>query len=306
MDRKEIEMLKRSSDEAFKELMHDRDVLAWTALAVIDEFRNMKPEQVKSMMCDDGDRAMGLSEEPNISGAGRIVMDNVFGFRFPNGKRIGLILNVEAQNRRRPGYPLNLRAMYYVTRLFSMQGKKDGYGSLSRVYSVWIMPRSSGNGRERIRSYSLRENGNPRHPMLRYGDRMKLVIVNLPYKYTEREDPQSFLTLMFSDRDLSDEQVRAALAQNYNIAAEALFTWRGKLMNSLADDVEDYYTWVGEVKGRAEGISEGKIEVVRDYIVSQSPGTIEEVIQMIGMFNLSEDLRNKALKDILAELDLSS
>jgi hypothetical protein len=142
--------------------------------------------------------------------------------------------------------------------------------------------------------------------MLRYGDRMKLVIVNLPYKYTEREDPQSFLTLMFSDRDLSDEQVRAALAQNYNIAAEALFTWRGKLMNSLADDVEDYYTWVGEVKGRAEGISEGKIEVVRDYIVSQSPGTIEEVIRMIGMFNLSEDLRNKALKDILAELGLSS
>ena len=57
MDRKEIEMLKRSSDEAFKELMHDRDVLAWTALAVVDEFRNMKPEQVKSMMCDDGDRA---------------------------------------------------------------------------------------------------------------------------------------------------------------------------------------------------------------------------------------------------------
>ena len=73
-------------------------------------------------------------------------------------------------------------------------------------------------------------------------------------------------------------------------------------MNSLADDVEDYYTWVGEVKGRAEG----KIEVVRDYIVSQSPGTIEEVIRMIDMFNLSEDLRNKALKDILAELGLSS
>ena len=49
--------------------------------------------------------------------------------------------------------------------------------------------------------------------MLRYGDRMKLVMVNLPHKYTEREDPRSFLTLMFSDRDLSDEQVRAALAQ---------------------------------------------------------------------------------------------
>ena len=131
---------------------------------------------------------------------------------------------------------------------------------------------------------------------------MKLVIVNLPHKYTEREDPRSFLTLMFSDRDLSEEQVRTALSQKYNIAAEALFTWRGRLMNSLADDVEDYYTWVGEVKGRAEG----KIEVVRDYIVSQSPGTIEEVIRMIDMFNLSEDLRNKALKDILAELGLSS
>jgi len=77
-----------------------------------------------------------------------------------------------------------------------------------------LYPRTSGNGRERIRSYSLRENGNPKHPMLRYGDRMKLVIVNLPHKYTEREDLRSFLTLMFSDRDLSDEQVRTALAKN--------------------------------------------------------------------------------------------
>ena len=52
----EMERIKRSADDAFKELIREKDVLAWTAKASIDEFKDMDIEDIKGMICEDGER----------------------------------------------------------------------------------------------------------------------------------------------------------------------------------------------------------------------------------------------------------
>jgi hypothetical protein len=72
-----MESIMRSADEAFKELIHEKDILAWTAKAAVDEFKNLDVEVIKDMICEDGCKVLGLSEEPNLLGAGRIRLDNL-------------------------------------------------------------------------------------------------------------------------------------------------------------------------------------------------------------------------------------
>ena len=53
-----------------------------------------------------------------------------------------IIVNVEAQNKYNPGYPLIKRGIYYVSRMLSAQNgvdfKSGEYGKLKKVCSIWI------------------------------------------------------------------------------------------------------------------------------------------------------------------------
>lgn len=56
---------------------------------------------------------------------------------------IRLIINVEAQTKFKPGYPLTKRAIYYCSRMISVQHgpifTKSEYGKIRKVYSIWIV-----------------------------------------------------------------------------------------------------------------------------------------------------------------------
>ena len=57
---------------------------------------------------------------------------------------IGLIINVEGQNRFHPGYPLVKRGIYYCSRMlaaeYGTEFSNAHYEHLKKVYSVWICP----------------------------------------------------------------------------------------------------------------------------------------------------------------------
>lgn len=59
-----------------------------------------------------------------------------------DGEEIELIINVEAQNKYNPGYPLEMRAFYYGCRMISGQYgtvfTKSHYEKIKKVYSIWI------------------------------------------------------------------------------------------------------------------------------------------------------------------------
>ena len=85
-------------------------------------------------------------------------------------------------------------------------------------------------------------------------------------------------------------------------------------MNSFAEDLKDYYRWQGEVdgeakgmaKGKAEGRAEGKVEIVHDYVVNIGPRTVSEVRSEVSRFNLTEELRERAIEEICRTLGLSA
>ena len=56
-------------------------------------------------------------------------------------EKVILIINLEIQQDLKPGYPLECRAIYYCCRLISKQAnqaKNFNYGTIRKVYSVWI------------------------------------------------------------------------------------------------------------------------------------------------------------------------
>ena len=72
-----------------------------------------------------------------------------------------IIVNVEAQNKYNPGYPLIKRGVYYVSRMISAQNgvdfKNGEYGKLKKVCSIWICLNAPKERRNSITRYTLRE-----------------------------------------------------------------------------------------------------------------------------------------------------
>ena len=76
--------------------------------------------------------------------------------------QIGLIVNVEAQNRFDPGYPLLKRGIYYCCRMISSQYGTEftgaDYGKLKKVYSIWLCTDPTVRFRNTINRYFVAEN----------------------------------------------------------------------------------------------------------------------------------------------------
>ena len=73
---------------------------------------------------------------------------------------IRLIINVEAQTKFKPGYPLTKRAIYYCSRMISAQHgpifTKSEYGKIRKVYSIWICTQPSDGFENTLTRYSIK------------------------------------------------------------------------------------------------------------------------------------------------------
>lgn len=73
---------------------------------------------------------------------------------------IRLIINVEAQTKFKPGYPLTKRAIYYCSRMISAQHgpifTKSEYGKIRKVYSIWICTQPSDDFENTLTRYSIK------------------------------------------------------------------------------------------------------------------------------------------------------
>ncbi len=73
---------------------------------------------------------------------------------------IRLIINVEAQTKFKTGYPLTKRAIYYCSRMISVQHgpifTKSEYGKIRKVYSIWICTQPSDGFENTLTRYSIK------------------------------------------------------------------------------------------------------------------------------------------------------
>jgi hypothetical protein len=145
-----------------KKLLSHKHILAHILVAVVDEFKGMKPKDViqyiegdpyvsavpvdpgltnKKDVGESGKNIAGMNTEDSEINELLVRFDIIFYVR----KRDGIakmIINVEAQRKEPEDYEILNRATFYVGRMISSQKGRDflemNYDGILPVYSIWI------------------------------------------------------------------------------------------------------------------------------------------------------------------------
>ncbi len=148
---------KAKYDATLKELLANKQFLARIMKRFVPEYADFPLEDIENRYIEPGSVMVskigversttnieGIANEDTTLNEGRVVYDIVFHACYPgkDNSSIGLYLIVEAQNSYYPGYPIEMRGMYYAARRLSAQLKSisndTNYGCLQKVYSIVI------------------------------------------------------------------------------------------------------------------------------------------------------------------------
>ena len=145
-------------DTAVKELLADKQILAWILKWTTEEFKDLEideiipciePPSVSEIPVYPGltnEAIMGMKNESKTKDEGFITYDVRFNAIVPgdiNKKPIRIIIDVEAQKSPYPGYDLISRGVFYGGRMLSDQMDRNfngkDYDKIEKVYSIWIV-----------------------------------------------------------------------------------------------------------------------------------------------------------------------
>ncbi len=167
-------------DEAVKRLLANKLILATIMQGCVEEYRNCTVQEIAEKYIEDEPQIGTVGVNPddtnpatdkNIHGSntedatlteGTVRYDIRFYATAPTGDgTIGLIINLEAQNKYNPGYPLLKRALYYCSRMISAQYGTDfthsEYGKIKKVYSIWVCMNPPAERQNTIMQYSVQQ-----------------------------------------------------------------------------------------------------------------------------------------------------
>ena len=182
----EVARLKERCDAACKRLLSQKYILAWIMKSCMAEYKDSaiadiaekyiegtpevgstpvdadEPDWAQEIDTRTADRIQGADSEDNSITEGTVRYDIKYKATVPSTKQtVQLIINIEAQNKYHPDYPLLKRAVYYCGRLISAQKGAEftgsHYGKLKKVYSVWICIKPPERKQNTITRYRLRE-----------------------------------------------------------------------------------------------------------------------------------------------------
>lgn len=268
--------LQAKYDAVCKELLSDKQILARILktcakeyrLFSIDEIINTiegEPEVSASPLnvSSTTEKIVGINTEDTALNEGIVRYDILFRSKIPGEEGIiELIVNIEAQNKFKPGYSLVTRGIYYCSRLISRQKETEFFGShyerIKKVYSIWICSNPSAEWSGTITSYSLQENniiGNAHEKTAMY-DKLQIILVCLG-----KEKSDSHLLNMLGDLlsdDLSKREKRARL-ENYNIKLTRQLEGRMSEMCNLSQGVLEK----GLEKGLEQGLERKELENIK-------------------------------------------
>lgn len=145
-------------DNYAKEILSRKEILAHILKFTITEFQNMSSDEIAELIegeplvskvsAEPGEtnltfheKITGNNTEDIELGAGKIIFDIVFYVRMKDGIT-RIIINIEAQSKERPGYPLINRSIFYISRLIASQKERNfehsDYDKMLRTYSIWL------------------------------------------------------------------------------------------------------------------------------------------------------------------------
>ena len=153
---------KAQYDTRVKRLLAQKTILAHILVKTVDEFKEMRPEDVVPYIEGEpkvgivpiepgmtnaeeqdqsGQRIIGLNTENSEINEGLIRFDIIFYVRMKNGLS-QIIVNIECQKDDPSAYKILNRAIFYVSRLVSSQKERDfvntNYDDIKQVFTIWI------------------------------------------------------------------------------------------------------------------------------------------------------------------------
>lgn len=265
---------KAKYDAEVKKILSDKHILAWILKGTAGEFQDASIDRIIDCIESDPqisevpvypgktnlspEAITGLSTEDKVPNEGEVTYDIRFFAFTPNGEKIKLIINVEAQKKYHVGYDLVTRAVFYCARMLSAQKDTEfigeNFNDIKKVYSIWICMDSSKAAANTITEYKITKN-------MLYGadlitnryDLMSAVMVYLGDEDKEGTPLHKMLSILLSNTRKPNEK-EAILNRDYDIpmSRERMVT-----MCNLSDIIEEKGIEKGIEQGIEQGIEKG-------------------------------------------------
>lgn len=310
-------------DANFKKNLAERSILAWILKCCVLDFMDEDVSDISKFYIEpkvdvgevsvDGNiiygRIQGISNEDSDEEDGVLRFDIRFKAHLPGDQTESIIVNIEAQNEQNPGYPLIARAVYYCCRMISSQKYTEfvgsDYGSIRRVYSIWILPYAKGAMVNQVNSYQIKEE----HP---YGDYYEDIsdydLLTIIMVYLDQESWRRYrsnlgpLTDRYEmlidilntsfDLSLSNKEMGDILRVNYGITLSGNYYDRRDVMCNVSQAI----LRIGEERGEKLGI-----ELTKQVYHLHLQGVADEEVARLCKISMSK--LNEILSPILCKVN---
>ena len=308
-----LEEGKARLDATMKKFLANKKILAVLLKKYVREFKDCTVEDIENKYIDtesisvgetpiekdftnlakrgQKEQIEGIANEDTSLNEGRITYDVIFKAVAPTCKdeQIGLYINVEAQGKFYPGYPLETRAIYYASRRFSSQltsiNESTNYKDLEKVYSIWVcvgdVPDKAA-GTVSLYHFSKKDLVGDYAIENTVYDKINVLMIRLNEHVPVQDDFLNALKVIFSD-NTTGKQKRESL-QKVGIETEISFS-------KEVDTMCNYSDWI-ESRGEAKGIL-GAVNLLRGFNISD-----EEIkAKIMSQYSLTEPQAIKYLFD---------
>ena len=267
---------KAAFDAACKRLLANKSILAWIMKECVEEYRSCNVEDIAEKYIEgnpsisqtavhpDEQTAFvrGIGNEDTTLTEGTVTYDIRFMALVPDSDgKIELIINIEAQNKYNPGYPLLKRGVYYGSRMISAQYGTEfdasHYEKIKKVYSIWICMNPPQKNKNCITRYSIKEEhvvGEAKAPK-QYYDLMTVIMI---YLGDDRSSQRvlKLLEVLLSETAAADEK-KQILQEDFEIKMTHNLESEVSGMCNLSDGIEERAMARGIARGIAQGMEQG-------------------------------------------------
>lgn len=271
---------KKAYDEACKRVLSERGIMAHILKACTEEFKDCDLQDIAQRYIQ-GEPSIGrIAVEPEAisprieneqtedkSGTeGTVYYDIRFhAVAAIDGKRIQLIINLEAQNDFNPGYPLLKRAVYYCGRMISSQYGtvfvKSHYEKIQKVYSIWICTMPTKKWEYNISSYQLIEKHLIGHTQAEWShyDLINIVLVCLGSKsHKQLKGILRLLNMLLLD-NISSQEKQKLLEKEFDVTMTPHLEKGVAAMCNLSEGIERRVELRGRKLGEEVGEKRGEL-----------------------------------------------
>lgn len=283
-------------DESAKRLLGQKYILAHILVKTVDEFMGMNPKEVVSYIEGEpyistvpiepgmtnraiekeGQRIIGLNSESQEIYEGMIRYDIIFYVRMKNGLS-QMIINVETQKNEPQKYDILNRAIFYVSRMISLQKERDfvnsNYNDIKQVYSIWVCMNMPENTLEHIH-FTKDSIVNTYHWKGRL-DLVNIVMIGLANELPEQNEKYELhrlLCALFS-KELTVNKKLDIISKEYQIPFVQKFEEDVSVMCNLGEGIKE------------EAEAEAKAEMTKKVVMNmhQKGYTSTQIVEIVEM-----------------------